>query len=58
VSISGIDSIGLGQFSIVCYCEHGNEPSGFIRKMIFLTIKTTSIFNEKSCILELVSRVL
>jgi hypothetical protein len=31
VSVHGLDSSGSGQSPVVGFCEHGNEPLGFMK---------------------------
>jgi hypothetical protein len=37
--MGGLDSAGSGEVPLAGFCEHSNEPSGFIKKAgYFLTI--------------------
>jgi hypothetical protein len=37
IGIDGANWIQLAQNRVQCFCEHGNEPSGSVKKGYFLT---------------------
>jgi hypothetical protein len=45
---SELDSAGLGQGPVAGFCEHGDEPSGYIKKDFFDNLSDNQLFKQYS----------